>query len=64
MLKTRTILIVTCQPGISLLCSSSSYKIFNVMNILFQIGILCLETKLGYDIHFILNWKKSLALHT
>ena len=37
----------TCQPGISLLCSSSSYKIFNVMNIIFQIGILCLETKLS-----------------
>ena len=27
MLIRRTILIVTCQPGISLLCSSSSYKI-------------------------------------
>jgi len=27
MLKRRRILILTCQPGISLLCSSSSYKI-------------------------------------
>ena len=45
MLKTRTILIVTCQPGISLLWSSSSYKIFNEKNIIFQIGILCRKTK-------------------
>ena len=34
MLKTRTILIVSCRPGISLLCSSSSYKIFNEKNII------------------------------
>ncbi len=45
MLKTRTMLIVTCQPGISLLCSSSSYKIINVKNIIFQIGILCRKQK-------------------
>ena len=41
MLKTSMMLIVTSHPGISILCSSSSYKIINVKNILFQIGILC-----------------------
>jgi hypothetical protein len=45
MLKTRTILIVSCRPGISLLCSSSSYKIFNLKNIIFQIGIVCRNQK-------------------
>jgi hypothetical protein len=45
MLKTRMMLIDTCQPRISLLCSSSSYKIFNVKNIIFQIGILCQRQK-------------------
>jgi hypothetical protein len=45
MLIRRTILIVTCQPGISLLCSSSSYKIFIMKNIIFQIGILCQRQK-------------------
>ena len=45
MLKTRTILIVSCRPGISLICSSSSYKIFNEKNIIFQIGILCRKKK-------------------
>jgi hypothetical protein len=46
MLKTRMMLIDTCQPRISLLCSSSSYKIFNVKNIIFQIGILCQRQKM------------------
>jgi hypothetical protein len=35
----------TCQPRISLICSSSSYKIFNEKNIIFQIGILCRKKK-------------------
>ena len=34
------------QPRISVLCSSSSYKIFNVKNIIFQIGILCQRQKM------------------
>ena len=41
MLKTRKMLNITFQPGISRLCSSSSYKIIKGKNILFQIGILC-----------------------
>ena len=45
MLIRRTILIVTCQPGISLLWSSSSYKRFNEKNIIFQIGIVCRKNK-------------------
>ncbi len=41
MLKTRKMLNVMFQPGISRLCSSSSYKIINGKNIIFQIKILC-----------------------
>ncbi len=41
MLKMRKMLKVTFQPGISRLCSSSSYKIINGKNIILQIGILC-----------------------
>ncbi len=41
MLKMRKMLNLTFQPGILRLCSSSSYKIINGKNIIFQIGILC-----------------------
>ena len=41
MLMTRKMLNITFQPGISRLCSSSSYNIINGKNIIFQIGILC-----------------------
>jgi len=46
MLKTRTMFIDTCQPRISLLCSSSSYKMYNVKNIKFQIGIYAKDKKM------------------
>ncbi len=41
MLKTRKMLNITFQRGISRLYSSSSYKIINQKNIIFQIEILC-----------------------
>ena len=55
MLKTRTMLIDTCQPRISLLCSSSSYKIINVKNIIFHIGILCQRQKKWWQVVFLVG---------
>ena len=65
MLKTRTMLIASCQHAISILCSSSSYKIINVKNIIFQIGIWCRRQKIVYI--FCLNktvWYLGLVLET
>jgi hypothetical protein len=37
------------QPRISVLCSSSSYKIFNVKNIIFHIGIMMTSCFSGWN---------------
>ena len=62
MLKTRTMFIDTWELRISLLCSSSSYKMYNVKNIIFQIGILCQRQKKWWQVVFLVGTVWCLGL--